>query len=295
MKFLSFSQRHGYEGLPEPMRLEELSDELRREVWNTMRIELLDLGTYNPLGRRIFNPDGERYVERALGRYLKVPESRVNTDFDGVLEAFELKIMEEGFNRVLDLLEIWLNDPLGRQQVAIQIANIFKDCVAPYRLNLNDKPMHFFPITSEEQGNAVQHSLETLVDHRRDGASTHLRQAVEHINARQFSDSVADSILAVESVARTIDPDANRTLTPALNALERDGILRHSALKQAFVKLYGYTNDQEGIRHALINSDSPDVDMHEAIFMFGVCASFAAYLSAKHNEMAASTGNSVDE
>ena len=30
---LTFSQRYGYEALPEPMQLEKLSDTLRREVW----------------------------------------------------------------------------------------------------------------------------------------------------------------------------------------------------------------------------------------------------------------------
>ncbi len=34
---LTFSQRHGYESLPEPMQLEELSDDLRREIWNATR------------------------------------------------------------------------------------------------------------------------------------------------------------------------------------------------------------------------------------------------------------------
>ena len=269
------------------MRLEELSNDLRREIWNTMRIELCELGRYDSFGGSIFKPEGVRYVERALGRFLKVPENHVSTNFSEVLHTFERILMEGVFHKVLDLLEICINEPFGRQQLSNQIAKIFKDGIAPYRLEMNDKPMYFFPITSEEQGNAVQHSLKTLVDHRRDGASSHLRQAVEHINASQFSDSVADSILAVESVARTIDPDANKTLTPALSALESAGILRHSALKQAFVKLYGYTNDKQGIRHALTDSDSADVDMHEAVFMFGVCASFAAYLSAKHKQLPA--------
>ena len=34
---LTFSQRHGYEPIPEPMRLEHISDDLRRELWNTVR------------------------------------------------------------------------------------------------------------------------------------------------------------------------------------------------------------------------------------------------------------------
>ena len=36
----TFSQRFGYEAVPAPMRLEEVSKDLRRDVWNTIR-ELL--------------------------------------------------------------------------------------------------------------------------------------------------------------------------------------------------------------------------------------------------------------
>ena len=32
-----FSLRYGYEPLPEPMRLEELSSDLRRKIWNEVR------------------------------------------------------------------------------------------------------------------------------------------------------------------------------------------------------------------------------------------------------------------
>ena len=81
-----------------------------------------------------------------------------------------------------------------------------------------------------------------------------------------------------------VDPKAERTLAPALSSLERAGVIRHKALKQAFSKLYGYTNDAEGIRHSLLDKDSPDVDLDEAMFMFGACASFAAYLVNKHRK-----------
>ena len=46
----TFSQRYGYESLPEPMQLEELSDDLRREIWNATREVLLSIrseGTYS--------------------------------------------------------------------------------------------------------------------------------------------------------------------------------------------------------------------------------------------------------
>ena len=77
---------------------------------------------------------------------------------------------------------------------------------------------------------------------------------------------------------------SNNTLGPALDSLEKAGVLRHPALKQAFDKLYGYTNTEQGIRHALLDKNAADVGLDEAIFMFGACASFSAYLAEKYRK-----------
>jgi len=63
--------------------------------------------------------------------------------------------------------------------------------------------------------------------------------------------------------------------------LEKEGKL-HPALKEAFIKLYGYTCDEPGIRHALLDRETARVGIDEAVFMFGACASFASYLRRKH-------------
>ena len=114
-----------------------------------------------------------------------------------------------------------------------------------------------------------------------EGAATHLRQAVEHINARQYADSIRESISAVESVARRIAPNEN-TLGDALKSLEKKGLLKNKQLKKGFEQIYAYTNSEEGVRHSLVFKDSADVGLDEAMFMFGACASFAAYLTNKH-------------
>ena len=90
---------------------------------------------------------------------------------------------------------------------------------------------------------------------------------------------------AVESVARTIDPEAGKTLGPALKSLEKEGVLNHRALQDGFSKLYGYTSNENGIRHALLDEGAADVDLDEAVFMFGACASFAAYLVNRHKQL----------
>ena len=82
-------------------------------------------------------------------------------------------------------------------------------------------------------------------------------------------------------MARRLDPEAAQTLGPALKSIERRGTL-HPALKKAFDALYGYTSNEQGIRHALLDQTDAKVGLDEAVFMLGACASFASYLSRKH-------------
>jgi hypothetical protein len=53
----------------------------------------------------------------------------------------------------------------------------------------------------------------------------------------------------------------------------------HGALKSAFNKLYGYTSDEDGIRHAIL--EESNVGFDEAKYMIVVCSAFVNYLTAK--------------
>jgi len=53
----------------------------------------------------------------------------------------------------------------------------------------------------------------------------------------------------------------------------------HPSLKQGFEKLYGYTSDDDGIRHALL--DEANLDMEDARFMLVSCSAFVNYLVVK--------------
>ena len=278
----SFSQRHGYEPLPEPMRPEELSSDLRREIWNAVREFLLEerkgFGSYH------FDEEAQRFIERVIGNHKKQPEDMISTKYDEVLRYFRISILEYMFNQVLDLTEIMVNDRYITEDFLECMKNSFEQHSAAYWLYTSQQPYRFVPRASKEQGEATQQAIETIRESNLDGAAAHLRQATEHINAQQYADSITDSIHAVESVACVIDPKASKTLGPALKSLEEAGLLKHPALKAAFEKLYGYTSDEQGIRHALLDRDSPDAGLDEAMFMFGACASFAAYLAQKNQQ-----------
>ena len=142
------------------------------------------------------------------------------------------------------------------------------------------RPPTIFPVATPEEGTALLESLQTLRQAGLAGSSTHLRNAAQNINQQDWAGGVRESIHAVESVARKIDPKASRTLAPALKSIEKHGAL-HPSLKEAFTSLYGYTSGQQGIRHALLDGPQASVGAEEAVFMLGACASFSSYLWRK--------------
>ncbi len=281
---LMFSQRYGYESLPQPMKMKELSPDLRREIWNIVRDNLLKNRKFGAASY-YFPQDFTRVIERILGSLLKKPEDEIPTGYDEVLSLFKKIIFQDRFDRLLSLIELIVNNDSWHSEFHQKIAELFDFHAAAYWLEISQLPYHFFPRSSMEQGKAVQHALKTIDEGNMPGASVHLRKATEHINTQQYASSISNSILAVESVARTIDPTAEKTLAPALKSLEKAGMINHPALKATFLKLYGYTNDEQGIRHALLDKDSAEVGLDEAMFMFGACTSFAAYLVNKHQQM----------
>ena len=278
---LSFSQRYGYEPLPEPMRLEEISDDLRRETWNATREFLIKKRHF---GRNYYFRQNEaRIIERIVGKFLRVTEDGVATDYEEIVSRFKWLCISASFNKLLEFLEAFVNDRDVEGEFVERIRYLFEIHGAAYRLDSSRPIHHFVPVASKEQGEATRQAVATVQQSGvAPGAATHLRQAVEHLNAGRYADSIRESIHAVESVARVIDPEANKTLGPALKSLERAGLLHHPALREAFDRLYGYTNDEQGVRHALIERDAADVDVDDALFMYGACASFAAYLVNKH-------------
>jgi hypothetical protein len=131
-------------------------------------------------------------------------------------------------------------------------------------------------ITSEEE----IAEIETALTNPSNGVKEHLRTALELLSKRpegDYRNSIKESISAVEVIVREIT--GSNTLNFA--ELERNGIALPSVLRQAFEKLYGYTNDKStGIRHGLIDDiNAPGAD--EAIFMLVSCSAFINYLTKK--------------
>lgn len=286
----TFSQRYGYEALPEPMKLEQLSPDLRRELSDAVCDFLSNIRPGEQTGpaaysypvrdrNRTENLIRENFIKRILKRFLKITESKIETDFDLDLPSkyFEQYLTEESFNRVLDFLEIMFSEventysQTGSRFVFIEeIKNLLDKHASAYWLDISQHPCKFVARTSREEGEAIQQAIEIIHRGGMNGPVAHLRKAAKSINVGEHADSIRESIHAVESVARTIDLDASKTLGPALSSLKKHGLLQHEALTKSFQQLYGYTCDEQGIRHALLDKSAADVGLEEAISCLGL-------------------------
>jgi hypothetical protein len=114
-----------------------------------------------------------------------------------------------------------------------------------------------------------------------EGAQRHLRTALAHFANKKnpdYRNSIKESISAVESICRTYTGNSGATLGAALNELQSK-LGMHGALKSALSSLYGYTSDEHGIRHAML--EEPNLGSAEAKFMLVACSAFVNYIVSK--------------
>lgn len=288
---LSFSQSQGIDTVPGPIGLGKLPAPARTRIWNLFFVHLE--GARSTDSRHNTKQDGFSILGGpwVAGVWREIARAK-HTDFDQrpldewessfryVCSDLRGSIEKPSFNRVFDLVQFVLRHPECPRAFIKQMKATFAECRLAYTIDLG-RPPTVIPAVTPEEGTAVVESLRELRKAGLDASAAHLREASGSINSGDWAGAVRESIHAVESVARQLDPAASNTLGPALDSLKKRGRL-HPALKKAFSELYGYTSDEQGIRHSRLDRTEAQVGQDEAVFMLGACASFASYLWRRH-------------
>ena len=272
---LTFAQAEGAEPLPQQLQLRVISTEMRALLWRATHDSLLRSKTSDT----VFAPLS------ITGRWEKVLRdfwsSRLHRLEDFDTEFYSAKklvreIFENGdYVRVFDFLQFVLRHPSCPSDFDRVIDLALCQTRAAYRVLGNDT---IVPIGSEDEAEALQRAFVDLAEAEFHGARSHLRDAGSHLTAGEYAASVRESISSVESVARKLG--SLQTLAGALQRLERTSRI-HPSLKNGFTSIYGYTSDEKGIRHSLLDDAQAEVDEADALFMMGACAAFVSYLINK--------------
>lgn len=269
---LPFSQRNGLSPVPPQLTLGQLSRELRNQLHYPVYMDFAETVQSNYHGTWL-----EGRWLTILRDYWVVSQGRNILTFnpDPQKNADLLRnIFQAPLGELFDFIEFLLqhlSTPWGLRH-ALQKALV--DGRSAYRI-LDGRTIA--AVGSGEQAAAIVTAIDQAVG-AAPAAATHIVNAGAELRRGNWPASVRESIHAVESIA--VQLTGKGTLGDALNVLERRGHL-HGSLKAAFAKLYGYTSDEEGVRHALVFNDDALVDESDALFMLGACASFVSYLLAK--------------
>ena len=279
---MRFSERYGYKKVREIVQIDSMDEPLRNALWSMLKVFVWDhvhasTGMYR--GYHLSNGSNEQIrnlCKRLWFSYFKKPLDQLDDEWGEVHSQLRKYFFDCEWYEVYDFLEFVAGnyDRYQFKEKFIDACNqTLEKEVSAYRFvdGLISR------ITEQQEVDEIERALETALGPVR----THLRRALELLSSREAPDyrnSIKESISAVESLAAIATGADKGTLGQLIKKLEHD-IQLHPALRTAFSSLYGYTSDEGGIRHALMESEN--IRFEDAKFFLVVCSAFINFVEAK--------------
>ncbi len=273
--YVPFSQRTGLEPIPPQLKLGEVSADLRRWLYYYVSLEI-DRESDVPFDHAVFNDEWMRVATDLHVLFFKLSTDTFDYSTYKNKQRLDHFIQRANFGELFNLVEFFVQHNRCSDELKRELAEAFVRARAAYRI-FDDK--YIAAIGSEEQAAAFERAIADAEAKNATAVRKQLIAAGVALRNSDWAGSVRESIHAVEAMAMRLAP-GTKELGPALKELEQRGHL-HGGLKSAFSSLYGYSSDEEGVRHALVFGDEAQVDEADALFMLGACASFVSYLLAR--------------
>lgn len=272
-----FSDRMGFTHPPSSIQLDSMNDPLANSIYNFI---LLRFGEWDSL--RIL-------VTLIASEFLKVPLDKVPL-YEGMPYMTKEWLREIYFPlrwyEKYNLLEFVADNA---HRIPHRFLKPTKESIQEWANQILEREMSGYrfiqgelvPISSQAEVEAIEQAVSKSVAVGLEGARIHLLSSLELLGRKpepDFRNSIKEAISAVESAVKSITGEAGGGLNKALKELASRAPI-HPALEQGFRKLYGYTSDEDGIRHAIL--EQADVGFDEAKFMLVSCSAFVNFLISK--------------
>jgi hypothetical protein len=285
-----FSERKGYIKVSDAFQKDGINDALLNSLWNVLCVRLWETEgyLYVQYGRPIIEEFGKgvwiHFFKKPIDT---MPEIHFNFSSGGhggpILEEIRKFFFNAEWFLVYDFVEFACqfhsNDPRFLN-LPNAINQVLERELAGYRLISGE----IVDITDNQEIQILEEALEERKQIF-SGVVEHLQRALELYADRKnpdYRNSIKESISAVESMMKVITGNPQASLEDGLNHLkENDKLPAHKALHGGWMKLYGYTSDAGGIRHALIADQDPGLGIDEARYFLLSCTSFTNYLKTK--------------
>jgi len=275
---LSFGKRFGFEPVDIPFQLDNIDKILRTELWNSYYI------FYQVPFEYSYGGDSDSYRSINLTLWVNFFKN-AHDDFparDFPYTNYIRKHFEKGtWYKVYEFIEL-LFEKIGKnyKYKPKEFENYINEKLRSNNSGYTLSNGKFIPNTNAREIEEINKTQELSREHNLVGINEHLSSAIALLSQKpnpDYRNSIKESISMVEAISRIIEPTEN-TLGKALNKLNGNKKI-NKTLKIGFEKLYAYTNDKNGIRHALM--DDENIDLEDANLFLVTCSAFTNYLIEK--------------
>ncbi len=271
----SFSQRIGKTPVKSIIQVESMDDDLKNALWNiltTFYWEKTD--DYISLNKE----EIKILLSELWTEYFRKIKDEMPLRFSQYRKFIKHYFFKTQWFEVYDFIEFVVLTCSNKavSSLFIHVCNYtLEKELSAYRF-INGQ---ITPITTAEEVESIEEALS--VSDKFKPVKIHLERALELFSSRttpDYRNSIKESISAVESYCSILTGDSKATLGQALKQIEKTHNI-HSALKNSFSNLYGYTSNADGIRHALLEEEN--LKQEDAKFMLVSCSAFINYLKQK--------------
>jgi|Deesub1362A_J573_1020465.scaffolds.fasta_scaffold01706_7 hypothetical protein len=281
-----FSERHGYNKMLPEMLKEFLPVSVRNRLWNIFSEKIFYL-IKNPFvfdsiflnHTKTFNPHTIDFLKCCWDKFLKFSIDEFSTyNILKLKELFKkLFIKHWEWYRIYDFIEFFAKyypDKEIKSYVLEQINTVLEEEKVPYRI------IHGIvtPLFQKEEIKEIERVFDLPEKYK--PVMEHLEKALRLYADRKkpdYENSIKESISAAESLAQIV-LGKEGTLGDLVKSFNI-----HPALKKALSYLYGWTSDEEGIRHAK-TGEPLSAGPEEARFMLVTASAFINYVVGKYKK-----------
>ncbi|UWQ03681.1 AbiJ-NTD4 domain-containing protein [Aliiroseovarius crassostreae] len=277
-----FAERFGYRKPKAELSDNEMPSSLRNGLWDCLKLHFFEhIGSPRSIyGAPVYSPSFEQLVMAIQFQFFRLSVDDLHADPYEERLRLRRRFYKFTFDEVYGFIEFLLKQPqAGSQEEFVSLVNqVLSRELAQFRI-AGDQ---FIKITDQNELDEIESAVSNRLA---TGVARHISAAAAFYSdpsSPDYRNSVKESISAVESAVKYLvdDPKAFGVSKPLRSLM--DSYDFHPALVGGFEKIFAYTSDEEGVRHALM--DKSKVTQADARFMLVSCSAFANYLIAKKVE-----------
>lgn len=281
-----FSERIGRVAVRESIQREEIDERLSARMWTT-----IDVYFFTDLSDYLWETPKTKYFwYLVFDNFLGRPFDEASSDSKRNISTLRTEYFGGDWSIKYDICDFFggFADIIGSDQLDSE----FRQTGEMFRSALNlvleeEKSAYRFvsgeiiEITSGVEIEAIENAISPSPCFK--GAEEHLKAALRFYADRKTPDyrnSIKESISAIESGYNSINGEKSRNLPEAIKKAEKLGFLLHPALSRGIQNIYGWTSNEDGIRHAMTEAEV-QVAEPEAKLMLTMCSSMLGYIKQK--------------